>query len=316
MKTSERISVKVLLDAYEKEKQADEPAHLSFKEVGDRDVYNITAPFMINNQAVIAGRVERRDSEHSEIMFFHEKGEAWLPIGDAPVFTLQDPFVAVVQDDWVIGGVEIFPHPEQADALGWRTVFYKGKSLNGLTRFAQGPDGMKDIRLVELMDGHVGIFTRPQGEKGGRGRIGYTEVEKLDDLSIAVIEEAPLLDIPLIEEEWCGVNELHLIENGTIGALGHIACFDQDGDRHYYPISFVFEPNTQEVADLKIIARRANFLGSPAKRPDLVDVIFSGGLIRLSDGTARLYAGVSDAAAQAITIPDPFHHPHKKEPNQ
>lgn len=29
---------------------------------------------------------------------------------------------------------------------------------------------MKDVRLVELADGRVGIFTRPQGEKGAGGK--------------------------------------------------------------------------------------------------------------------------------------------------
>ena len=38
----------------------------------------------------------------------------------------------------------------------------------------------------------------------------------------------------------------------------------------------------------------------------LEDVIFSGGIHRLEDGKARLFAGLSDAEAGFLDIPDPF----------
>ncbi len=41
-----------------------------FKAWVKKDVYNITAPFEDQGELVIAGRVESRDSEHSQIMFF------------------------------------------------------------------------------------------------------------------------------------------------------------------------------------------------------------------------------------------------------
>ncbi len=282
------------------------PACIVFSGVGNKDVYNITAPFEVKGETVIAGRVEARDSEHSHVMFFHETDTVWTPIENTPVLELQDPFVSFIHGQLVIGGVEIFPHPVNPGALGWRTVFYKGGSLDQLNPFAKGPDGMKDIRLVELENSRIGVFTRPQGEKGGRGRIGYTEISKLEELEPSVIDEAPLLDLPFHEDEWGGVNELHLLSEGEVGALGHIACFDEKGDRHYYAISFVFHPDTRACTRLKMIAQRSDFLDSPAKRPDLQDVVFSGGLVRKNDGTARLYAGVADASAQYIYLNDPF----------
>jgi len=48
------------------------------------------------------------------------------------------------------------------------------------------------------------------------------------------------------------------------------------------------------------------FLPGESKRPDLMDVVFSGGLVRDGQGKARLYAGISDAEAQVMTIDDPF----------
>jgi hypothetical protein len=295
-----------LVEAFHGKRQSMNPEKIVFRGVGDRDVYNISAPFEDEGELVIAGRVEPRDSEHSEVHFFVERNGEWTPREGAPVFDLQDPFHTKIAGELVLGGVQIFPHPENEGALAWRTVFYRGKSVAQLQEFAKGPDGMKDIRLVELEDGSIGVFTRPQGEKGGRGKIGFTRISSLEALTAAVIDQTRLLEGQFIEEEWGGANEAHLLSNGLVGVLGHIASFDAEGNRHYYPMVFAVDPRTSVFSDIELIATRSNFLEGAAKRPDLEDVVFSGGLVRNSDGTADLYAGISDAEAQKITVEDPF----------
>ncbi|PWT99404.1 MAG: hypothetical protein C5B52_10715 [Bacteroidetes bacterium] len=283
------------------------PVKIVFTGIGDKDVYNITAPFEEEGELVIAGRTESRDSEHSNVYFFVERNGEWVPRENCPVLELQDPFFTKIAGELVLGGVQIFPHPTKEGALGWRTVFYKGSSINSLTEFAKGPDGMKDLRLVELKDGSIGVLTRPQGEIGGRGKIGWTRISSLDELTIEVINDAPLIEGQFIDEQWGGANEPHLLANGLVGVLGHIASFDQEGDRHYYPMAFALDPETAEVSDIQLICARKYFQPGPAKRPDLVDVVFSGGLVRnVDEGKAVLYAGISDAEAQKITIDDPF----------
>ncbi|WEG13374.1 DUF1861 family protein [Pullulanibacillus sp. KACC 23026] len=282
------------------------PEKLVFAGVGDRDVYNITAPFEDDGEIVIAGRVESRDSEQSEVYFFINQSNVWVPKSNAPVLPLQDPFVTKIAGQLIIGGVQTFPHSSIEGALGWRTVFYKGDNLTGLKEFAKGPDGMKDLRLIQLSDGTIGVFTRPQGDKGGRGKIGFTRLASLDDLTIDAINNAPLLDNQFTDEEWGGANELHLLKNGSVGVLGHIACFDDEGNRHYYPMTFVLDPETGRHTPLRLLTTRSHFLPGEAKRMDLIDVVFSGGLIRKADGNAEFYAGISDAEAQKITVKDPF----------
>jgi hypothetical protein len=283
------------------------PENLLFTGIGDKDVYNITAPFEDEGELVIAGRTESRDSEHSCVYFFVERNGEWVPRENSPVLELQDPFFTKIAGELVLGGVQIFPHPTKEGALGWRTVFYKGQSINSLKEFAKGPDGMKDLRLVELKDGSIGVLTRPQGDKGGRGKIGWTRISSLDELTIDVINDAPLIEGQFMDEQWGGANEPHLLANGLVGVLGHIASFDQEGNRHYYPMAFALDPDTAEVSDITLICARKYFLPGPAKRPDLVDVVFSGGLVRnIDEGKAVLYAGISDAEAQRITIDDPF----------
>lgn len=280
-------------------------ARIRFHGVEGFDVYNITAPFSSAGRTVIAGRVEKRDSEHAQARFFEERDGAWHLIADAPTFQLQDPFFTRIGGELVFGGVEIH---ELEGRLGWRTVFYRGADIFTLKHFFNGPDGMKDIRLVQLQDGRLGVFTRPQGAKGGRGTIGYAEADGLDGLNTALIDSAPLLAGMFHPLDWGGANETHLLANGEIGVLSHVAYFENDdtsSNRHYFASTFVFDPRRRQFRDFKIIGCRDQFTPGAAKRPDLVDVVFSSGLV-FADGKTRLYAGTSDAEAHWLEIANPF----------
>lgn len=279
---------------------------LPFAGVGHRDVYNISAPFDLNGRQVIAGRVESREVEHSDIIFFAQDQGQWLPIASAPTFPgLQDPCVTFVGAELILGGVR-FPTKMADGSVGWRMEFYRGPNLENLRLFLTGPDKMKDIRLVEFTDQRVGVFTRPQGAKGGRGQIGFFVAAHLESITATAMADAPLFQRQCRPDEWLGANEAHALANGLIGVLGHIAYFDRNEHRHYYPMVFAVNPHTGEATAPEIIVTRTDFSAGPAKRPDLVDVMFSGGLIRHSDGSATLYAGLSDAEAGCVQIQDPL----------
>jgi hypothetical protein len=279
---------------------------LQFAGVDGHDVYNITAPFRSGAITVIAGRVEPRRHEFSKVVFFEEKLGVWNPVPNAPRFDLQDPFFSFVRGELVFGGVRI--HQSDDGQLGWRTVFFRGPDIFDLEEFFVGPDGMKDIRLCDLQDGRIGVFTRPQGAKGGRGTIGYTEISCLEELTLHVLGAAPLIENMFHPADWGGVNETHLLSNGEIGVLAHAAYYENDDPqqaRHYYATAFTFNPRDRTFRNYRVIASRDQFPDGHAKRPDLKDVIFSSGLVQSGSGT-RLYAGLSDAEAHCIAIPDPF----------
>ncbi|MBC1501362.1 DUF1861 family protein [Listeria weihenstephanensis] len=299
--------ITVLLEAYRAENTLSRVERLAFVGAGDKDVYNITAPFVVNGAEVIAGRIESRDSEMAEIGFFEKQDLVWVLLANTAKLALQDPFMTRIDGDLVIGGVEVFPSEADPEKLAWRTCLYRGKDLTDLSLFFEGPVGMKDLRLKQLPSGEIAVLTRPQGEKGGRGKIGFCMIEKLTDLTVELVEDAPLLAPHFAEDEWGGANEAHVLKNGKLGVLCHIANFDEAGDRHYYAAACVIDPvTTAMIAPMEIISERADFLPGPSKRPDLEDVVFSGGLIRKVDGTADLYVGISDADAQKRTIRDPF----------
>ncbi|WP_099221954.1 DUF1861 family protein [Listeria costaricensis] len=298
-------TVNELLREYRAGQQPAKGERLQFSGACGKDVYNITAPFDFAGKTLIAGRMEERDSEAAHIGFFEKVQDDCYQLVEGTVdLPLQDPFVTFIGGKLILGGVETYPHPEDATKLHWRTNFYEMKTLEEAGLLFKGPGGMKDLRLKELADGRLLVLTRPQGEKGGRGKIGVLYLSALEELSTEKIEQAPLAYGNFLADEWGGANEIYQLADGQIGVLGHIARFDEHGDRHYYPITFTLKD--QALYDVKIIAERSNFAASPAKRPDLEDVVFSGGLHFLKDGTAYLYAGIADATGQRIKIKHPF----------
>lgn len=271
----------------------------------DYDVYNISAAFNYQDERYLLARVEKRDSESSHtILFQSEDDKNWKQV--KYLFPLQDPFFTIIDNELIIGGVEFTPDERPANTPAYRTVFYRGTSFDALERFATGPWGMKDLRLKGLQDGSILLLTRPQGEKGGRGRIGSTILHSLEELTVERINDTPLLSMEIPEDLWVGGNEVHELQNNRLGILSHIACFDEEGNRHYYASTFVMDANGENISDVEIIAERRDFADGDFKRPDLVDVIFSGGLERLANGKAKIYCGVSDAEAHARVIEDPF----------
>lgn len=125
--------------------EKDTASRLHFYGAGDnKDVYNITAPFEDGGAQYIAGRVESRDSEYSQVVFFKGSGYEWTADDALPRLNLQDPFVCRIDGQLVVGGVEVFDDEENPGQLNYRTVFYKGEHLAGLQRFTHGPDRMKD----------------------------------------------------------------------------------------------------------------------------------------------------------------------------
>ena len=92
--------------------------------------------------------------------------------------------------------------------------FYRGTKVDDLCYFTTGPDYMKDIRLVELGDGRIGVFSRPRNEEilkkhGSESMIGFSIINSLDELTADIIENAPLIDSLFEDGEWGGCNQAY-----------------------------------------------------------------------------------------------------------
>ncbi len=284
--------------------------HNSINQKEEITIYNPTKPIEKNGKKFMLGRVEPINSFNSRAIFFVEDNGKWK-IFPHPIFKLEDPFyIENIQGFHILGGVKT--SLKSKDEIAFKTVFYRYKTCaqelveNGQLKkpFAESPWGMKDIRLIELSNGKIGVFTRPRGGKAGLGKIAYIEISSLDDLE-KEIPRANIIEHLFNEGEWGGANELFLLPNGKIGVLGHIAHFEGKL-RHYYALSFIFDPVDFQVFNVEILATAEQFPNVQVKNDMLGGILFSGGMVRKQDGNAELYVGVGDTQAGFINIADPF----------
>lgn len=281
---------------------------LRFNGISGKDVYNISKKFTINNQEYLFGRVEpRNSSELSKVLFFKRNGEIWTPEENfKPLENSEDPFISKINDKLILGCVEVIKMTKSHEfdpknTLNYRTVLYEISDLKKPKKIFEGPWKMKDIRFIELPDKRIAIFSRPQGNKAGRGKIGFTIINSLEELKYSDLEEVSFLPY-FNDEEWGGANEVHLLNNGNLFVLGHIAKRNFDNSLSYYPMYFTINPETKEHSEIKILFQRKDLQEGQSKNEKLKDVIFPGGLNINDDRTIDIYIGAGDAEAYKIKI--------------
>lgn len=287
---------------------------LKFSGIDGLDVYNPSVPFPTKDGIkLIAGRVERRsvfwkdDDYTPETRIFMEEGEFWRTTKEFPVFYMEDPFVTFINGEMIFGGVEVFKKNNEDK---FKTVFYKGKDIFTLEKIAYGPDMMKDIRLVELEDGKIGVFTRPQRGIHKRGRIGFIILDKIEELNNhKKMLEAEIIRNDLLDNQWEGVNEALAIDLNYIGVLAHFATIDKLSNKDYCATTFLFEYKKKRVVDFKVIATRQDFPKAEAKSSELENIVFPSGLVEQEDSLYDLYAGVGDSFSMVKEkIENPFYY--------
>jgi len=300
---------------FERTRTIYDSAMLTFHGVEGYDVYNPSIPFTWQGRNYIYGRIERRTEwARSWVRLFAESGpDQWTVVPDSMVYQLEDPFVAAIGDGIVLGGTHVRNKSGTVDT--YYGYFYKGIDLNDLYYFTTGPDYMKDIRLVELADGRIGVFSRPRNAEiikrfGCESQIGFTIIDKLTDLTGEVIENAPYIPGLFASGEWGGGNQAYLLDSGRIGVIGH-KCYttvDAAGVKvsTYLNIAFVLDVARHEALDVRIIGTRPCYPIGPAKLLSLVDCAFTAGIVMRQDGKADLYSGIGDTQAGRITIDYPF----------
>ena len=275
-----------------------------FNGVSERDVYNLTAPTNIGGELILAARVEPRENHDSLVYLFHEVDGQWYPHPDWEPIELEDPFFFRIGEKILMGAVKTFLKDDE-QSLGWYTVVYDISDFMEPKEVFRGPQGMKDLRFIEYSDKRIGVFTRPQGNTAGRGTCGYFETDSLENLNPRDLSNSELISSP-DKDSWEGINQPFIINDDFVGLLGHIAWMEESGVRHYYAAVSEFKRKTLEKTEWRIIAQRSDFPKGPAKRADLVDVLFPGGMDLINNKEAILYVGLSDTEAWKCIIQNPF----------
>lgn len=279
---------------------------LNFKDVKNFSIYNPSGQFNYQGNEYILGRVEKKEEKsNSWIILFKKRGYLWEPEFKFKSLKLEDPFIAFINNKFFLGGTEIKKRIF-SKKVKFRTIFYSGENIFSLKRFFEGPWGMKDIRLVQLNSGKIGIFTRPMKGKYKRGRIGFTIINSLNELTINIINEAKIIRIPLSEHEWAGVNDIIVLNENLLGILAHFAFYKgKFKERFYYPISFCFDISEKRAFNFKILFTRDDLPFGEAKDPFLYNVIFPGGIMK-QEKKFKISIGVGDYEAYEVVLKNPF----------
>jgi len=292
-----------LLDEFRRRARPEPGRLVALHGLEGMDGYNPSESIPNGRFPYVFVRAEPRDVEYDSwsVPFRMVSADCWEVEEHLPMYRLEDPCASVIHGTLVVGGVRIVSRVGNRPT--WETVFLRGESPADLEEFARSPAYMKDVRLVELEDGGVGVFTRPWGGPTSSRHMGYTELYSLDDLTTPVMANAPLLTTQPVDGQWWGANAVYNLGDGNLGVLAHFATW-KAGSRHYYPITFVFDRLRRKIVQgPEIVADRSCFPEYAAREPDLQDVIFPGWLDREHN---LLYAGLSDTAIGVMPLEDPF----------
>lgn len=299
---------------FEQNRNTGESALLTFQGVEGYDVYNCSIPFDWQGRRYIYGRVERRSEwARSWVRLF-----AWIDkdtyalVPGSMIYQLEDPFISIIGGELVLGGTHVRMRGAEPDTV-WG-YFYRGRDINDLYYFTTGPQGMKDIRLVQMANG-IGVFSRPRSERvraahGSESVVGFVLINDLNELTAEVVENAPVIENMFSRGEWGGCNQCYALSSCLIGIIGHKSYTGRDAAGKplavYTNVSFVFDPRENRIVKEQIIATRASYPDGPAKRPQLADCAFSSGIVMRPDGKADLYSGIGDTMEGRVVIDDPF----------
>lgn len=266
------------------------------------DIYNPSREIIIDGKKFILIRAEGRGHEVGSLVLACENVDRfkYRRVPDADILANhQDPAITEIGGQEILQAVKV--NQDEQGEVHYKTVFYNiSHDFTHFELFAEGPDHEKDIRLIDRRNGKIGVFNRPQGGEFGRGQIGYFEIQSLDDLQEALKDtQRGQIVQKFSQDEWGGVNDVQLLENGMMLVIGHIARFDRDKNKEYYVTSALFDPETQKMSHLRIIFDPSE-IGS--------NISFPGGLEFNQQNTdqADLYTGIQDAMSCDIVIENPL----------
>lgn len=244
----------------------------------------------------------------------NKEKDIWEPVSDTPPMEgYQDPtYIGEISGQKYFSVVNTEEDPKTEVITNyWAELFVIKGDLNHIEPVAKGPLKSKGLHLIQTPQGIEG-FIRMQGEEFGKGKVCHFRLPQMADLqdTLENIREKTEIIEMFDQEEWGGVNDLHLLSDGRIGILGHIARFDKNSDipdkKDYYVTSGIFDPKTKTCSDLKIIMTAEDLgIEYDAKRPDLQNVLYPTNSILDAD-KLHVYANLGDTKAMVFTVENPW----------
>lgn len=284
-------------------------------------------------QPIIAVRIENvksswldPDTYHPRIMFFKRSGNCLHPLTNTPIFyQYEDPWATWIKSgdkvpQLLFGAVKFDSKNHLVS-----THLFIAENVRGLNKTNPVAiiKGMRDIRVTQIKNGQLAVFTRPTQGQAHPGRIGFTLINTVEEIETAVTK-APLLKFNLNIHTKIGANEAwtQTITNssGIIQESIHVFCHlgttdpTRQNDRlvhdfehdpiHYSGYEFNLDPQNPFAKPLTLrkIADRRDFPKNTLLSKNILykDVIFPGG----TGGSdfSEYYAGVEDARVGVLDL--------------
>ena len=193
-----------------------------------------------------------------------------------------------IEKIWLLSCVDAQPFPDKPNEVkSLHTRFYAGKKLDNLEHIADGPEGMKDVRIAQDYSDStkLHIYGRPRLSEYN-GNITHTTISDIGELNAQIISEATYIDeriFPSDKGVWGGVNDAISIGPDRLILACHRAW--KTGEElklglHYEAVLFDHDTRGKSVIDLGVLATAGDFPTGKIKANkdvDLHDVVFTGG---------------------------------------
>lgn len=225
-------------------------------------------------------------------------------IGEDPALTRINRHLAngAIENIWLLSCVDARPKAFKPNELrSLYTRFYAGKSLDTLEHVANGPLGMKDIRIAQGSPDstELHVYGRPRLSETN-GNITHTTIASIEDLDAEVILNAPYIDeriFPSIKGVWGGINDAVQVGPNRYVLACHRAWRTSEHGVHYEAALFGQDMRKRGVVDLGVLATSGDFPKGKVKNnegKDLHDVVFTGG--GYNGGLDYMTFGVGDGS--------------------
>jgi len=224
--------------------------------------------------------------------------------GEDPALTRINRRLAngAIENIWLLSCVDAQPKPFKPNELrSLYTRFYAGKNLENLEHVADGPLGMKDIRIAQGSPDstELHVYGRPRLSEAN-GNISHVVIPSIEDLDAQAILDAPYIDeeiFPSIKGIWGGVNDAVQVGPDKYVLACHRAWRTGEHSVHYESALFGQDMRKKGVVNLGVLATSGDFPAGKVKNnegKDLHDVVFTGG--GYNGGLDYMTFGVGDGS--------------------
>lgn len=287
----------LLFDFRHKAKSEIQTNEVSFVGKDANQILSTTASFEINQETFMIASIKDSNQFSKLVLLKKDTGFLYHVEEDLNIFNVNYPHLAMIHNQYVLEGVL------RIDENNKQSCLYVGPNLKSLELKVVFPPFIKSVRVFEYSN-KIHAFYTVSGQNYGTGKIAHAAYNSFDEMKQSSFNNIQVFSNHFISGESGGINDIHILQNGLIGIVGHITYTDSYDTEHSYPCAFAFNIDNNKSTKLKIILEKSSLNLSSTKKY-FTDKIHTSGLIRRANNRASLYIE-TDQKIYSIIFDDPF----------